>query len=83
MYGFPEYDISEVINPAGEQKYEELLNELNDTRKLLLVYRLLHFKDKIPDIRLNIENREKRTVQTAYPCIPTYRRIKRTVTDPK
>ena len=59
VYGFPEYDISEVINPAGEQKYEELLNELNDTRNLLLVYRLLHFKDKIPDIRLNIENREK------------------------
>jgi hypothetical protein len=25
----------------------------------LLVYRLLHFKDKIPDIKLNIQNREK------------------------
>ena len=26
---------------------------------MLLVYRLLYFKDKIPDVKLNIENREK------------------------
>jgi hypothetical protein len=57
--GFPEYDISEVVNPAGEEEYEELLKELLETRKKLLVYRLLYFHDKIPDIKLNIENREK------------------------
>jgi hypothetical protein len=59
VYGFPQYAISEVVNPAGEEEYQELLNELNDTRNLLLVYRLLHFKDKIADVKLNIENREK------------------------
>jgi hypothetical protein len=57
--GFPKYDISEIINPAGEEEHEELLNELLEIRKKLLVYRLLHFHDKIPDIKLNIENREK------------------------
>lgn len=59
VYGFPQYDISEVVNPAGDDEYQDLLNELNETRNLLLVYRLLHFKDKIPNIQLNIQNREK------------------------
>jgi hypothetical protein len=30
-----------------------------EIRNTLLVYRLLHFKDKITDIKLNIQNREK------------------------
>jgi hypothetical protein len=57
--GFPEYDISEVTDPAGDDEYEYLLNELNELRNLLFCYRLLHFKDKIPNINLNIRNREK------------------------
>ena len=59
VYGFPQYDISEVINDAGEEEYVGLVNELSIARRILLVYRLLHFRDKIPDIKLNIENREK------------------------
>ncbi len=58
-YGFPTHDISEVINPAGEEQYQELLDELEDTRNTLLIFRLLHYKEKIPDIKLNIHNREK------------------------
>jgi hypothetical protein len=57
--GFPQYDISEVINPAGEEEHHTLLTELLETRKNLLIYKLLHFHDKIPDIQLNIDNREK------------------------
>jgi len=57
-YGFPQYDISEVINPAGEEEYECLLSELNDIRNIILIFRLAHFHEKIPDIRLNIHNRE-------------------------
>lgn len=59
LYGFPQYDISEVVNPAGEERYQSLLDELNETRNLLFAYRLLHFNDKIPNIELNIQNREK------------------------
>jgi hypothetical protein len=59
VYGFPQYDISEVANPAGEEEYQELLDELINIRNTLLVYRLLHFQDKIPDIKLNIQGREK------------------------
>jgi hypothetical protein len=59
VYGFPKYDISEVANPAGDDEYQQLLDELLEIRNTLLVFRLLHFKDKIPDIKLNIQNREK------------------------
>jgi len=58
-YGFPQYDISEIINPAGEEEYEDLLRELNDIRNTLLIFRLLHYNEKLPDIKLNIHNREK------------------------
>ena len=37
----------------------ELYEELTNTRKLLLMYRLLHYDEKIPDIKLNIKNRYK------------------------
>ena len=59
VYGFPAYDISELVNPAGEEEFEDLLDELNTMRNALLVYRLLHFHEKIPNIKLNIQNREK------------------------
>jgi hypothetical protein len=59
VYGFPAHDISEVANPAGEEEYEELLQELHQVRNSLLIYRLLHFHEKIPDLNLNIQNREK------------------------
>jgi hypothetical protein len=59
VYGFPKYDVSEVANPAGEEEYQQLLDELLEAKNTLLIYRLLHFKDKIPDIKLNIQNREK------------------------
>jgi hypothetical protein len=58
-YGFPKYDISEVVNPAGEEEYQHLLDELVELRNVLLIYRLLRFKEKIPNIKLNIQNREK------------------------
>jgi hypothetical protein len=40
-YGFPQYDISEVVNTAGEEEFEDLLKELNTMRNALLLYRLL------------------------------------------
>ena len=56
--GYTGLDISEVINPAGDEDFDELLNELTDLRNTLFCYRLLHFKDRIPNIKLNIRNRE-------------------------
>jgi hypothetical protein len=57
--GNPQYDISEIINPAGDTKYSELLDELQEMKRILLVYRLLHHANPIPDIQLNVKNRDK------------------------
>jgi hypothetical protein len=57
--GNPLYDIAEVIDNSGDKKLHELNQELEDTRKLLFIYRLLHHKDSIPDVKLNIKNRYK------------------------
>lgn len=57
--GYRKDDISEVVNPGGDEEFQELLDELNDLRNTLFCYRLIHFKDKIPNIKLNIRNREK------------------------
>ncbi len=59
VYGFPEYDISEVANPAGEDEFQYLLDELLEIRNKLLIYRLQHYHEKIPNIKINLKNREK------------------------
>lgn len=57
--GKPGHDITEVINPAGDDKQSKLLAELLDHRKLLLVFRIMHYNEPFPDIPLNIKNRDK------------------------
>jgi hypothetical protein len=57
--GNPKYDITEIINPAGDKRQTELLEELNNIRKLLLIFRLVNQNIPIPDIQLNIKNRDK------------------------
>src|SRR3954453_6728425 len=50
------YDISEVVNTAGDQENQELLDELLGFRNTLLIYKLMHFHEPLPDIRdLNIQ----------------------------
>jgi hypothetical protein len=57
--GSPQYDISEITNDAGDKEHKKLYREIEDLRKLLLVYRILHYDDQIPDIELSIKNRDK------------------------
>src|SRR6478735_1269824 len=57
--GSPQYDISEITNDAGDPEHKKLYREIEDLRKLLLVYRILHYDDQIPDIQLSIKNRDK------------------------
>ena len=57
--GDPPYDIAEVVDGSGDEQFKELYEELMNTRKLFLMYRLLHYNDTIPDIKLNIKNRYK------------------------
>ena len=57
--GNPLFDISEVVDGSGDEQFKELYQELEDTRKLFLMYKLLHHNETIPDVNLNIKNRYK------------------------
>ena len=57
--GKPQYDIKEILNPAGDQQRQKLFDEIMDFRKLMLLYRLLHFHDAVPDIDVGLEGRDK------------------------
>ena len=56
--GIPAYDILEVVNHAGDARLKRLFDELVDMRNLLLCHRLIHSNDKIPNIKVNLKNRE-------------------------
>ena len=62
--GSTKHDIKEALNPTntGGPEKEKLL-ELMNFRKLLLIYRLKHFKDPIPDLDVGVEGREKELVK--------------------
>jgi hypothetical protein len=52
--------IYRIVNPSGDQESQQLLEELLDFRNILLIQKLQHFHEPIPDIKdLNIHNREK------------------------
>jgi hypothetical protein len=57
--GRPKYDIKETLEPQGNPARQERLDALNDFRKLMLIYRLLHFKDPISDVNVGMGGREK------------------------
>ena len=54
------YNIKDIIGrKSGDSKHVELYNELKHLRKLLLAFRLVHYEDKIPDIKLNVIHRNE------------------------
>jgi hypothetical protein len=57
--GNPHHDIKEVLNPAGDKVRQKLLDELISFRKLMLIYRLIHFADPIVDIEIGLDGRDK------------------------
>lgn len=63
--GMPKHDIKGVMNPTntGGIENKRLLNELREFRNLLLIYRLMHFKDDIPDIDIGIIGRDKELIK--------------------
>lgn len=64
-YGKPRYDIKEILNPTdtGGQEYRELYQEIEEHRKNLFVFRVLHFRDTIRNIDIGIEGRNKELVK--------------------
>ena len=56
--GSPPYDIAEVVNYGGNNLHGKLRRELQDLRRLLLVFRLIHFKDNLGDVLLSVKGRD-------------------------
>ncbi len=52
-------DIKEVMNPQGDPYRKRELDDLMHFRKLMLVYRLIHYKDAIPDIDIGVKRRNR------------------------
>jgi hypothetical protein len=64
--GSPKFDIKEDLEAEirGNVEGQRRLARLKDFRKLMLVYRLLHFKDPLPDIDLGFGGREKELIKS-------------------
>ncbi|HEU5119431.1 MAG TPA: hypothetical protein VFT71_00465, partial [Candidatus Nitrosocosmicus sp.] len=56
--GSPPHDIAEVVNSRGKNLHGKSYREIQDLRKLLLIYRLIHFKDNLGDVQLSIRGRD-------------------------
>jgi hypothetical protein len=80
--GMPEFDIKEDKesktdgNEEGKRRYDELV----DFRKTMLLYRMIHFKDRIPDIDIGFTGREKELVKPDETILQGYqpRRLRQT-----
>jgi hypothetical protein len=58
--GDTDLDIKEATNQQEKAPHlEKALAELLDFRKLMLVYRLIHFEDTIPDLDVGVRRRNK------------------------
>jgi hypothetical protein len=57
--GTPQYDIAEIISPAGEQVYQQLLDQIEHTRNLLFIHRLMHWLESIPTVTTKLRSRER------------------------
>ena len=57
LAGDVDYNIKDVIRFADDPKYKKLEDEIFDLRKRLFCFRLLHHKDPIPFIELNVKGR--------------------------
>ena len=64
-YGTPRYDIKEILNTtsSSDQQYQTLFKEIQEFRKILFVYRLIHYKDHIKNIDIGITGRKKELVK--------------------
>ena len=55
--GNPQYNIKEVIKSGNDPEYEPLYVKLMHIRKILFCYRLVHYDDKLLNVKLNVKNR--------------------------
>ncbi|HEX7179653.1 MAG TPA: hypothetical protein VF220_08005, partial [Nitrososphaeraceae archaeon] len=57
--GFPELKIKEIRNPQGNKLRQKILNEIMEFRKILLIYKLIHFKDTFVEVDIGLDGRDE------------------------
>jgi hypothetical protein len=57
--GFPQLDIKEIRNPQGNKERQTYQDEINDLRKILIMFKLIHFKDPLPEVDVGLDGRDK------------------------
>ncbi len=57
--GFPEFKIKEIRNPQGNKVRQKLLDELMELRKILLIFKLIHFKDPLTEVNIGLDGRDE------------------------
>ena len=57
------FDIKETTNPQADIDCKARLDELLSFRKMLLIYRLLHFKDPVINIDTGLKRRNRELVK--------------------
>jgi hypothetical protein len=57
--GIPKYDIVEVISPAGEAEYQQLLEQIERMRNLLFIHRVIRWFEPLPSVKTTLRGREK------------------------
>jgi hypothetical protein len=62
--GDPAYDIGDIVENAGDPKNAKIMQELVKLRKLLFAYRLLHYSEPIPDLKIKgIRGRDRELIK--------------------
>ena len=57
--GYPDFDIKDIRNPQGNTDKQALLDEMYNLRKILFMYRLLHFKNPYKEIEVGLDGRDR------------------------
>lgn len=62
----PAVDILQATLKLNNLKYAKFLEDLRILRNSLLIYRMLHYYDRLPELELNIDNRATQLVKPLY-----------------
>jgi hypothetical protein len=57
--GYPELKIKEIRNPQGNKSRQKIFDEIMEFRKILLIYKLIHFKDPLIEVDVGLDGRDE------------------------
>lgn len=60
----PRLYIKDIIRTKNAYRYQKELAEMSNFRRFMLLYRIKHYKDKLPEMILSVFNRDRELVQS-------------------